>query len=262
MYGCVGLYNPGQRVFCNFDGPFVFDNPTFISNKMRDSGQGTRYNSLEWDSTVKNKSVFILKTKAVVHSIATAVVQYPLPFSLYFAKPFTYFEVLIEKMEKGHICVGLAYYKYPSELHLGRLDRSFGYHSNGQKFKRNDNETGTENGEQYGSTFCQGDIVGCGLDIKNCELFFTKNGVFLGVAYTGVYGSLHPSVGITGPESSVNANFYPPFKYTLANHATPSLAAPSITPPISSTQPSTATALANTPISKPSKNNSCIPLAL
>jgi hypothetical protein len=147
---------------------------------------------------------------------AIGVVQCSLPFSPYHAETFSYFEVLIEKLDKGHVSIGLSNHEYPLNLHIGWLKRSYGYHSDdGRKFKWKDHESGTNDGELYGPSFGQGDTIGCGLNLQTRELYYTKNGSFLGVAFTNVYGILYPSVALTGPGDTMVANFYPPFKYSL-----------------------------------------------
>ena len=41
----------------------------------------------------------------------------------------------------------------------------------------------SERGEQYGPRFGTGDIIGCGLLLDRREIFFTKNGTHLGIAF-------------------------------------------------------------------------------
>lgn len=53
--------------------------------------------------------------------------------------------------------------------------RSYAYHGDdGNKFIEN------SSGEDYGPTYGMGDVVGCGLDLANSSVFFTKNGKKLG----------------------------------------------------------------------------------
>jgi hypothetical protein len=62
----------------------------------------------------------------------------------------------------------------------------------------------------YGSPYGPGDVVGCGLDYRSKEIFFTLNGEYLGVAFKvgeeggeegggeggGAKAPLYPTVGI------------------------------------------------------------------
>lgn len=225
MYPCVGLSTPGETACVNFVPPFVFDHVAAQINgvgvnpsSLEEVGKGRGYEDLHWDPARCGKSLEIVgKTRAQVvgdapHS-AIGVVQCSLPFSPYHAETFSYFEVLIEKLDKGHVSIGLSNHEYPLNLHIGWLRRSYGYHSDdGRKFKWKEHESGTNDGELYGPSFGQGDVIGCGLNLQTRELYFTKNGTMLGVAFTNVYGILYPSVALTGPGDSMSANFYPPFK--------------------------------------------------
>ncbi|KAK6501420.1 hypothetical protein TWF481_009259 [Arthrobotrys musiformis] len=61
---------------------------------------------------------------------------------------------------------------------------------------------------EYIQTFGIGDVVGCGVSLRQRVAFFTVNGVFLGVASRDVKGQLYPAVsinnGLVGLEISVN----------------------------------------------------------
>jgi len=60
--------------------------------------------------------------------------------------------------------------------------------------------------KNFGPVFGKGDVVGCGLDYRRREIFFTLNGRLLGVAFTDVNTSqpLYPTVGI---DSACQATF-------------------------------------------------------
>jgi len=61
-----------------------------------------------------------------------------------------------------------------------------------------------------------GDVIGCGLIFRTGEIFFTKNGYFLGTAWSGAMQSLYPSVGLHSPREKVVVNFGTrPFKFNF-----------------------------------------------
>jgi len=65
-------------------------------------------------------------------------------------------------------------------------------------------------GEAFGETFTTGDVVGCGIQFAKQEIFFTKNGKYLGVAFRKVKGVLlFPTIGLHSPGETVLVNFGP-----------------------------------------------------
>lgn len=93
-------------------------------------------------------------------------------------------------------------------------------------------------GSAYGPTFTNNDVIGLALDMDNGTLTYYKNGVSLGVAFTGLTGVMHPSMGDGGtiPAVGWNSNFgQRPFAYTAPSGykalCTQNLPAPSIVKP-------------------------------
>ncbi|XP_064398306.1 ran-binding protein 10-like isoform X2 [Halichondria panicea] len=116
-----------------------------------------------------------------------------------------YFEVkIISKGRDGYIGIGLS----SSGVNLNRLPgwekNSYGYHADdGCVFS----STGT--GQKYGPTFSTGDVVGCGFNLVDHSIFFTKNGITLGTAFTDVSANLnlYPMVGLQTPGEIIEGNF-------------------------------------------------------
>jgi len=48
------------------------------------------------------------------------------------------------------------------------------------------NEKENTKGEEFGPIFEKGDVIGCGILIDKKEVFYTKNGAFIGVAFKNV----------------------------------------------------------------------------
>jgi hypothetical protein len=75
---------------------------------------------------------------------------------------------------------------------------SWGYHGDdGHSFAC------SGSGKPYGPTFTTGDVVGCCCDFVKNQVFFTKNGQILGVAFKDIFKDtqLFPSVGLRTPVS-------------------------------------------------------------
>ncbi|KAG0020088.1 hypothetical protein BGZ80_004814 [Entomortierella chlamydospora] len=80
--------------------------------------------------------------------------------------------------------------------------QSWGYHGDdGNSFE------GCGNGRPFGPVFTTGDTIGCGVNFRDMSLFFTKNGVHLGVAFRNLKGTLYPTVGMRTAGEIIEANF-------------------------------------------------------
>ena len=96
-------------------------------------------------------------------------------------------------------------------LAKGFTFRALGYGANSYGYNGCDGRIAChgKDWEAYGPQYNTGDIVGCGLVKGN--LFYTKNGEFLGVAHRDVSGVLYPSVSLYGDgyfrNNPVVANF-------------------------------------------------------
>ncbi|CAB4397197.1 unnamed protein product [Rhizophagus irregularis] len=117
-----------------------------------------------------------------------------------------YYEMTILKYtdpdNTNNIAIGLATKPYSRNRLPGLNLYSVGYHSiNGQKFN-NDNI-----GNEYGPDWTKvEDTVGCGYYSDSGEVFFTKNGKFLGNAFTNIKHIWFPTIGASSP-CMVEINF-------------------------------------------------------
>ncbi|KZF24307.1 SPRY domain-containing protein [Xylona heveae TC161] len=115
-----------------------------------------------------------------------------------------YYEVtVISKGKEGLIGVGFS----GPNVSLNRLPgwepESWAYHGDdGFSFSC------TASGKAYGPKFSTSDVIGCGVNFRTGCAFFTKNGVYLGVAFRDLKGAkLFPSVGMKRPGEHLRVNF-------------------------------------------------------
>lgn len=113
--------------------------------------------------------------------------------------------------------IGLGYNKFPTNKQPGWVENSYGYHGDdGKKYQNQSNQNNSYIGLTFSDPFGIGDEVGCGVNFRTKEIFFTKNGKYLGVAFQGIsLNNLYPIVGMD--HSSVLLNFGPKFKFDLTN---------------------------------------------
>eukprot|EP00271_Cylindrocystis_brebissonii_P004026 TRINITY_DN15383_c0_g2_i1.p1 TRINITY_DN15383_c0_g2~~TRINITY_DN15383_c0_g2_i1.p1 ORF type:complete len:454 (-),score=74.96 TRINITY_DN15383_c0_g2_i1:379-1740(-) len=114
-----------------------------------------------------------------------------------------YYEISVkDRGEKGKIGIGFTDKHFKMSRQPGWENNSYGYHGDDGNLYN-----GCGRGESYGPTFTTNDIVGAGINFATQEMFFTKNGKFLGTACKDVRGELFPTIGLHSPSERVEVNF-------------------------------------------------------
>lgn len=93
---------------------------------------------------------------------------------------------------------------------------SYGYHGDdGYSF------AGSGSGKPYGPCFTTGDIIGCGVNFADNTAFYTKNGSFLGNAFTNINTSkpIYPAIGLRTAGEEMATNFgNEPFVFDIEHY--------------------------------------------
>lgn len=162
-----------------------------------------------WNSSDKQPGLDILGdgseirfngTTRTSDEAAAVRTDYPMPreCGLY------YFEVIVlSKSREGLIGIGFSTNKVSLNRLPGWEQESWAYHGDdGFSFACH------ASGKAYGPKFAALDVIGCGVNYRTGNAFFTKNGVDLGTAFTGIKtDKLYPSVGMKKPGEHIRANF-------------------------------------------------------
>ncbi|KAJ1563157.1 hypothetical protein HK405_011874 [Cladochytrium tenue] len=128
-----------------------------------------------------------------------------------------YFEVtVLSRGREGSMGVGLC----EKSVALNRLPgwdpKSWGYHGDdGFSFES------SGKGKPFGPTFTTGDTVGCCVNFRRRTIFFTKNGLDIGVAFRNitVHDGYYPVIGMGTPNEEFLANFGgKPFKFDIDSY--------------------------------------------
>ncbi|PKK63790.1 hypothetical protein RhiirC2_812171, partial [Rhizophagus irregularis] len=91
---------------------------------------------------------------------------------------------------------------------------SVGFHSDEGRTFHNEGYTGSKYAEKWGVA---NDIIGCGYCPNTGQVFFTMNGKYLGIAYTGLFHTWYPTIGSNGV-CNLKVNFgQEEFQYKEAN---------------------------------------------
>uniref|UniRef100_A0A914HP33 B30.2/SPRY domain-containing protein n=1 Tax=Globodera rostochiensis TaxID=31243 RepID=A0A914HP33_GLORO len=132
-----------------------------------------------------------------------------------------YFEVesLEQTWTKGFIWIGLATKQMPLNNPVGLDEGTYGYASVGflcgheveESFYGVDGRTYSRGMPSFGCS----DVVGCGVNLKNGQIIYTKNGERLDTAnlFVDSAAELFPCISLFGHGTKIEANFGPNFKY-------------------------------------------------
>ncbi|OUM63879.1 hypothetical protein PIROE2DRAFT_43076 [Piromyces sp. E2] len=139
--------------------------------------------------------------------------NYPMPYQC----GLFYFEVtIINKGRNGYIGIGFCTASVDLRKLPGWENNSWGYHGDdGHSFCF----SGT--GKAYGPTFTTKDTIGCCINFMDMTVFYTKNGVNLGIAFRDIKNDslYYPAIGLRTPGEVVEANFgQKKFKFDIENY--------------------------------------------
>ncbi|KAI1140323.1 SPRY domain-containing protein [Hypoxylon sp. FL0543] len=116
-----------------------------------------------------------------------------------------YFEVtlLSRRRDETTVCIGFSTKNVPLIRPPGWEPESWGYHGDD-----GDVYSGQNVGKAYdGSSFGPGDTIGCGINFRTREAFFTKNGQDYKTAFRDIKGDLYPTVGMKKAGEHIRVNF-------------------------------------------------------
>ncbi|GBC10306.1 hypothetical protein RclHR1_09500004 [Rhizophagus clarus] len=157
--------------------------------------------------------------------------NYPLPYAFEeeississFSSPpislmeYCYYEITIlsnQNIDETIIAIGLASNNFSTDRLPGCDTHSVGFHSDEGRTFHNEGYTGSKYAVKWGKV---NDVIGCGYYPSTGQVFFTMNGEYLGIAYTGLFHSWYPTIGSNGI-CSLKVNFgQEEFEYKEAN---------------------------------------------
>eukprot|EP00297_Palpitomonas_bilix_P004871 CAMPEP_0113899440 /NCGR_PEP_ID=MMETSP0780_2-20120614/20032_1 /TAXON_ID=652834 /ORGANISM="Palpitomonas bilix" /LENGTH=675 /DNA_ID=CAMNT_0000891607 /DNA_START=222 /DNA_END=2249 /DNA_ORIENTATION=- /assembly_acc=CAM_ASM_000599 len=131
-----------------------------------------------------------------------------------------YFEMSITAVSDAHehceCSIGLSSSQFDTTHPVGWDRGTYGYHGDdGHKF----GERGF--GEPYANRMLKGDVIGCGVNFSTQEIFYTKNGEFIGPAFDVLPDSpFYPSFSVRLKGEKITINFgRSPFRFNIDEYA-------------------------------------------
>lgn len=131
------------------------------------------------------------------------------------SEKFGYFELhVVNAGELRILTIGLVDEKFPINGKQPGWDKdSYGYHGDDGGCFHNNGA-----GKPWGERFNPGDVIGCGINFeRNGEIFWTKNGKFLGVSHIGPQSdAYYPAIGVENDGAIFRINFgKTPFQFSF-----------------------------------------------
>lgn len=131
------------------------------------------------------------------------------------SEKFGYFEMhVVNAGELRILTIGLVDEKFPINSKQPGWDKdSYGYHGDDGGCFHNNGA-----GKPWGERFNPGDVIGCGINFeRNGEVFWTKNGKFLGVSHIGPQSeAYYPAIGVENDGAIFRVNFgKTPFQFSF-----------------------------------------------
>uniref|UniRef100_A0A183BIG0 B30.2/SPRY domain-containing protein n=1 Tax=Globodera pallida TaxID=36090 RepID=A0A183BIG0_GLOPA len=123
------------------------------------------------------------------------------------------------------LTIGLATKQMPLDNRVGENKGTYAYASWGIVLVEGANAPTYETDEEI-EAFGDGDVIGCGVNLANRQIFYTKNGHRLGENETHFFlepadllvdfgAVLFPCISLHTPGTKIEANFGPEFKYNI-----------------------------------------------
>ncbi|EME27091.1 SPla/RYanodine receptor (SPRY) domain-containing protein [Galdieria sulphuraria] len=135
------------------------------------------------------------------HEVGTIQADKPIPTG---TVDIFYFEVEILSCDSENVSIAVGLSRRVQDFckSIGEEPGSFAYRGKDGKIKTHGSVA-----MNYATPYQQGDVIGCGYLFETRQIFFTKNGVMLGMAFSQVESHLYASVSLHRPNEKVSFRF-------------------------------------------------------